>query len=142
MAIKKTKAEAWRELISSLNEDPWGRSYKLVMNKLRQWAPPITQGMDPQLRERVVSALFPADCEGISAPPFLGMPEDTTNWSSELGVTAEKLRHAVRRLRKRNTAPGPDGVHGRVLALASSALGDRLRQLFDCCLRTGRFPPQ
>ncbi|KAG5323080.1 PO11 protein, partial [Pseudoatta argentina] len=33
-AIMKAKADAWRELISSLDRDPWGRPYKIVMKKL------------------------------------------------------------------------------------------------------------
>nr|XP_032514568.1 uncharacterized protein LOC116768057 [Danaus plexippus plexippus] len=36
--------------------------------------------------------------------------------------------------------PGPDGVHGRVLALSLVHLGEALRELFDLCLRSGQFP--
>ncbi|XP_039760447.1 uncharacterized protein LOC120634122, partial [Pararge aegeria] len=35
---------------------------------------------------------------------------------------------------------GPDGVPGRVLALALRHLGSHLRQLFNDCLEAGRFP--
>ncbi|TLM46166.1 reverse transcriptase family protein, partial [Acinetobacter baumannii] len=40
----------------------------------------------------------------------------------------------------KDTAPGPDGVHGRVWALALGALGDRLLRLYNSCLESGRFP--
>jgi len=38
-AIGRSKAAAWEDLISSLNEDPWGRPYRLVLNKLRPRSP-------------------------------------------------------------------------------------------------------
>ncbi|CAH2088843.1 unnamed protein product [Euphydryas editha] len=40
----------------------------------------------------------------------------------------------------RRTAPGPDGVPGRVLSIALEQLRGRLRVLFDKCLSTGQFP--
>jgi len=40
----------------------------------------------------------------------------------------------------KNTAPGPDGVSSRVLALAISALGERLRGYFNELLSLGWFP--
>lgn len=37
-AISRAKAKAWEELLSDLNEDPWGLAYKLVRGKLRKWS--------------------------------------------------------------------------------------------------------
>ncbi|XP_043499917.1 uncharacterized protein LOC122522695 [Polistes fuscatus] len=34
-AIRRAKASAWRDFLTTIKEDPWGRPYKLVMNKLR-----------------------------------------------------------------------------------------------------------
>jgi len=45
--IRVSKARAWQELLDSVDEDPWGRSYKMVMHKIKQWAPPYTESMDP-----------------------------------------------------------------------------------------------
>jgi len=53
------------------------------------------------------------------------------------GVTGEELAGAVRRMGAKNTAPGPDGIAGRVWVLALGVLGARLRQMFDLCLRRG-----
>ncbi|CAK1585253.1 unnamed protein product [Parnassius mnemosyne] len=55
-------------------------------------------------------------------------------------VTVEELDRAVTRLRARNTAPGPDGIPGQALVLSLVALGNRLRQLFNSCLRSAKFP--
>jgi len=57
-----------------------------------------------------------------------------------LGVTQGELRDAVRRIKSRK-APGPDGVHGKVWALASKEIGEYMRHLLSRCLKEGRFPP-
>lgn len=42
-AIKKAKSAAWNELISSIDRDPWGLPYKLVMGKLRRTNPTLSE---------------------------------------------------------------------------------------------------
>lgn len=34
--MKKAKNEAWKELVASVQEDPWGLPYKVVLNKLKK----------------------------------------------------------------------------------------------------------
>lgn len=60
-AIRAAKAKAWAELVDTIDQDPWGRPYKIVRKKLSAGGPPITEGMDPQVLEQVVSTLFPGD---------------------------------------------------------------------------------
>lgn len=133
-AIADARSRSWQELLEGLDRDPWGRPYKLVMAKLRPWVPPITETMDPALLERVITTLFPVVRDSPS--PLMSSSE----WSDELGVTESELDRAVRRMGARNTAPGPDGIPGRAWVLALAALGDRLRRLFNSCLRAGVFP--
>ncbi|KAG5323254.1 GAGJ protein, partial [Acromyrmex heyeri] len=52
-AIRRAKADAWRELVSSLDKNPWGRPYKIVTKQFRPWAPPITETLDAQFLEDV-----------------------------------------------------------------------------------------
>jgi len=33
--IAISKARAWQELLDSVNDDPWGRPYKMVMHKIK-----------------------------------------------------------------------------------------------------------
>ncbi|CAK1579233.1 unnamed protein product [Parnassius mnemosyne] len=54
--------------------------------------------------------------------------------------TGVDLRVAVRRLKARNTAPGPNGLPGKAWVLASEALGRRLEGLLSACLERGQFP--
>ena len=36
IAIRKRKTESWENLIQTINSDPWGLPYKIVMKKLRR----------------------------------------------------------------------------------------------------------
>ncbi|KAG5325080.1 PO11 protein, partial [Pseudoatta argentina] len=58
-AIRRAKADAWRELVSSFDRDSWGRPYKIVTKQLRPWAPPITETLDAQFLDDVVTTFFP-----------------------------------------------------------------------------------
>jgi len=117
----------------------WGRQYLIVREKLRHWAPPYTESMEAPFLETVLGALFPAQAgEALRAEP---LPAPGGGWFEDYGVSEEELAGAVRRMRERNRAPGPDGVPGRTWALALKLVGDRIRRLFDGCLREGIFPP-
>jgi hypothetical protein len=43
-AIKEAMRRAWYGLLATLDSDPWGNPYRLVLNKLRPWA---LENMDP-----------------------------------------------------------------------------------------------
>jgi hypothetical protein len=140
-AIADAKTKAWGELLDTLDGDPWGRSYRLVRNKLRPAAPPATETLDPGLLRDVVAALFPEDAEERNRPREVPALEGIEAvWPEDLRVSAEELAKAVKRMRRRNTAPGPDGIPGMAWGIALAVLGDRLRRLFDRCLQLGRFP--
>ncbi|XP_063532848.1 uncharacterized protein LOC134743387 [Cydia strobilella] len=136
-AMGRAMDAAREEFLETLNADPWGRPYKLVRNKLRPWAPPLTQTLEIEFLEEVVTVLFPA--RGNVNPPAMAPPraEETEEVPA---VSAEELRAAVRRMRIKNTAPGPDGLPGRAWALAIAELEPRLTRLFSACLDQGRFP--
>jgi len=137
--IGASKAKAWQELLDSVNQDPWGRPYKMVMNKIKQWAPPFTESMDPPTRERILESLFPTD--GGEITPWEEPPLDTEGgWREEWRVQDEELRDAVKRMRAKNKAPGPSGVPGRAWAASGAVLAGHIRQIFDDCLSGGVFP--
>lgn len=147
LAISSAKTQANKEMLETLEGDPWGRPYKMVRNKLRPWAPPLTESLQPQLLEQVVSTLFPGQAEHV--PPAMAPPGTESRVDAEAaaaeeeevpGVSEGELGAAVLRLRAKNKAPGPDGIPGRAWVLALDELGDRFRRLLDACLRTGRFP--
>jgi len=138
-AITRAKTQAWQELLETLERDPWGRPYWIVRNKLRSWAPPVSEGfLSPQLLEEVVTTLFPPD--GGEGPPGSQMEEPSRDGArrsargDDGGVGCSRLIHGGKEncLRsERHTWP----------RLGLERLRDRLRWLFDECLRRrGRFP--
>ncbi|XP_071639994.1 uncharacterized protein [Temnothorax longispinosus] len=107
-AIFAAKERAWKELLASVDEDPWGRPYKLVQNKLRPWAPPLTKTLDPHFVETIVGTLFPIGDGGQVL--FPGLPP--WEWDEEMGVSEEELARALRRVR-RGKVLGPNGIPER-----------------------------
>ncbi|CAG4927182.1 unnamed protein product [Colias eurytheme] len=143
-AIAVAKERAWAELLDTLNLDPWGRPYRLVMNKLRPWAPPLTATLEPSLLQRVVTTLFPGcslNATDLASRVGSIEQEELTCDEPFSDVSLAELKAAVDRLKRKTTTPGPDGVHGKVLSLAlSHGLDQRFCNLLTECLKSGRFP--
>ncbi|XP_070526364.1 uncharacterized protein [Cardiocondyla obscurior] len=59
IAISKAKEDAWKELMDSIDADPWGRPYKVIAGKFRARAPPATMTLDKDQTTKVVTTLFP-----------------------------------------------------------------------------------
>lgn len=141
LAIGESKNRSREELLATLDGDPWGRPYRTVRGKLRPWAPPLTEGLEPQFLEQVVSALFPGRAEYEPPPMALHTATESEEENETIPeVTQAEMSAAVMRLRAKNTAPGPDGVPGRALVLALKELEPSLRGLFSACLEQGQFP--
>ena len=86
--------------------------------------------------ERVLTTLFPRDASGIPATEAHLTEYDPPPPPSP--VTQAELHAAVRKMTAKNTAPDPDGVPGKALALALTVLGPKLASIFNQCLREGR----
>lgn len=66
----------------------------------------------------------------------MGPQEDEEAWK----VTPDELKQAVKRAAAKNTAPGSDGVTGKVLALIHQQAPEWFRSCYDTCLEGGVFP--
>ncbi|XP_052743527.1 uncharacterized protein LOC128199182 [Bicyclus anynana] len=138
IAIRSSKEQAREELLEGLNRDPWGRPYRVARGKLRNQGPPVTQTLQPEFLRRVVDELFP-DSRGHIPPTMSSSVTIEDNGYVPL-VTEEEIDVALERLQSKKTAPGPDGIPGRVIFITREFLEGRLRELFNQCLRTGQFP--
>ncbi|XP_076764848.1 uncharacterized protein LOC143431794 [Xylocopa sonorina] len=109
-----------------------------------QATPPVTETMETSLLERVVDTLFPSEnptsAARIQNSTINTSMNDPNIWSQEFEVSEEEMFRAIKRMTKKNTAPGPDGIPGRAWSMAYSILGTRLRQFFSTCLKTGMLP--
>ncbi|KAL0121307.1 hypothetical protein PUN28_008759 [Cardiocondyla obscurior] len=136
-AIRKAKEESWTELIEALDDDPWGRAYKIVCKKLRPMAPPITEVLAPQFLKEVIGKLFPPDTREDGR---VHLQSSDLDWNAALEITEEEFLHAAKRGLRGNTAPGPDGLTKAVWRLALKSIQGPIIQLFNSCLRHGAFP--
>lgn len=140
-ALRKAKAKSWEEFVLSLNEDPWGRPYKSVLDKLRRWTPPYTESMEGDILERVLSGLFPADAHGGDNWIEPALPEEGASaWKEEYAVSQEELNGAIKRMMAKNAAPGLSGITAKSWALASTEMAMEMKGLFTECLKKGKFP--
>ncbi|XP_025264641.1 uncharacterized protein LOC112638009 [Camponotus floridanus] len=67
-AIKKAKSSSWAELISSIETDPWGLPYKLVMRKLRKSSPTLSETIGEDSLNQLLDSLFPGSSSGVDNP--------------------------------------------------------------------------
>ncbi|KAL4123012.1 hypothetical protein QTP88_015245 [Uroleucon formosanum] len=132
IAILRSKRTCWKKLISSVDADPFGKPYKLVMRKLR--GPPPTASMEYATLQSVVDSLFPEHRARTDGPP---VPAD-----SVVPFTASEVDAAVERAGSKNKAPGPDGLTGKILRAVHKAHPNILLGLYNSCLRSGTFPAE
>ncbi|KMQ87838.1 gag-pol polyprotein [Lasius niger] len=59
LEINRLKAKAWQELIESIDKDPWGLPYKLVLGKLRPAAPGLSELLEHDVLSNLLDSLFP-----------------------------------------------------------------------------------
>ncbi|XP_011688863.1 PREDICTED: uncharacterized protein LOC105450628 [Wasmannia auropunctata] len=102
-AIMRSKTAAWEELLGTLDSDPWGRLYRIVMRRLRPAGPPVCETMSEEEIGRVVHALFPAHPVELR-----GMREEPREprWDKEWSVSAAEVQEAVGRISRARKAAG------------------------------------
>lgn len=117
----------------SVRVDPWGKPYKIVMNKFRKTGPPESETLSRSFLNTVLDTLFPTRTNRY--------PLVCPAWGvDDKDVSIEELRTAVRRM-KNGVAPGPDGVTSEAIIKAYDDIQHALENTFSKCLREGHFPP-
>lgn len=131
--IRRAQEAAWRDLVESVETDPWGRTFKIVTRKLGG-AP---AGAESAGRERaIVDGLFPTvPPPDWSANPLwtdCGEPDSFTQ--VELTAVASRIPSGK--------APGRDGIVNEVLAAVAKWNPTPLLRAFNTCLSTSTFPSE
>jgi hypothetical protein len=60
LAIKKAKDRSWKDLLASIDTDPWGKLYKMVLGKMLPQQCPATEELCPEQITKILDGLFPA----------------------------------------------------------------------------------
>ena len=131
IAIHKSKTESWKNLIETINSDPWGLSYKIVMNKLRR-----SQGSsvpeDEESLRKIVEVLFP------TGEPRTSFPNLEHREAGE-PFSLQELKAAASRLTS-GKSPGLDGIPNEVVRLIAKKNPQMLTRVLNKCLEEGIFP--
>jgi hypothetical protein len=129
-AIIRSKAACWRQLISLVDEDVWGKPYKLVTHKLQ--GPPATSNMTIESVTNITDVLFPTRPSLVARihPAGEEFPP----------ITIEEVNRAVNKAQRKSTAPGVDNITGRILSSVHRACPSMLTELYNRCTEEGSVP--
>lgn len=108
--INKAKSAAWQELISSIDQDPWGLPYKIVLKILKSASLSLTEVLEPEILTDLLDSLFPKY-------NLLDPIKDWSDfvWLDEWSVApAEVLRAVKKNAPPSKKAPGPDGFRSTI----------------------------
>lgn len=130
--ILRSKSDCWSKLIRMVDDDPWGKPYKMIMRKLRG-IPPAAQ-METETIEKIINGLFPTRDTDLGPPAEIREPPPPVN--------QEEMEEVVARFKARNKTPGPDGINTRILVAVHRCLPKYLLKLFNTCIQTGSFPSE
>ncbi|KAH8279985.1 hypothetical protein KR018_008025, partial [Drosophila ironensis] len=98
--IAKAKAGAFKELLTSIDEDPWGMAYRIVYKRIKATGGKGQLGRETMLR--IVEELFPKQTT-------LWQPAQITTGEQFPRITPEEVVSAAKRIRP-SKAPGLDGI--------------------------------
>lgn len=134
--INNAKSSAWQELINTIEKDPWGLPYKLVLRKLKPATSTLTEILEPEILSELLDSLFPK-CVGRE---MLANRRDF-GWCEDWSVSpAEVARVVKKRTVPSSKAPGPDGFKAVTWKLVTHEILERMRHIYDRCLIDGVFP--
>lgn len=134
LAIDRRIKESW-EKCAQVEFEPFRLGYKIVMGKLRGTAPPVTMSLPSPQVELIVDSLFPAVTKSLTCRPIrLNEDQDYPEF------TSSEVQFAIRRATMKKKAPGLDGLNSTILGTLYLANPDRLRAVYNHCLREGVFP--
>lgn len=132
-AIKTAKRNCWRKLIKTIEADPWGLPYKIVMGKLTARSSTDIP-TDADTLNDIVDDLFPPD----TRPPIDWHPRHEP--PNEVPIfSTEEIQIAIRRIAN-GKATGPDGIPNEALKLAYKCDPNVFLSTLNHCLQLGLFP--
>jgi hypothetical protein len=125
LQIRRAKEAAWRLLVQEIDENPWGKGYKIAVKKFARTVPPSKEEV-----EGAVKKLFPE--------------KPIPRWRRRIhalheAFTEEELEAEVGKLGRRNT-PGPDGIPAEVVLVASRVAPGAILEVMNDALASRTFP--
>lgn len=139
--INKAKHIAWKELIESIDEDPWGLPYKMVLGKLRKSKPGITEILAPEVLAATIERLFPTDVHWNEDREVFHDIEDT-EWNDDYDIDIMEIYRVIWKNKRKSVdkAPGKDGIKFKYIKYIPRVFLHKITSCYNMCVRKGRFP--
>ncbi|KMQ90130.1 reverse transcriptase [Lasius niger] len=134
-AINRAKSAAWRELILTLDSDPWDLPYRLVFGRLRRSFPSLSEMLEPEVLDRLLDGLFPGGSERDTPGDWRDF-----RWDDEWAVSFGEVFRLLKGRAAKNTAPGPDGFKATLLRRVPNCMLDKITVCYNRCMKDGVFP--
>lgn len=132
--IKDSKRQAWKDLIQTIKQDPWGLPYKIVLNKLATQQHRATPANKEEAC-RVIEELFPPG-DSAETPPAEAEGQEEGDTPP---VTQEEIAAALKNMNSAK-APGPDGITAGFIKKLHKLAPSVLTIIFNRCLERSSFP--
>ncbi|XP_011859254.1 PREDICTED: uncharacterized protein LOC105556761 [Vollenhovia emeryi] len=124
--IGKAKNRAWADLIASIDRNPWGLPYKVVLKKLKKADTSLTHTLSSTDMNPLLDSLSPQ----ARPPQIIDWHAVGYRWEECMAVTPAEVLNAVRSRKKTNSAPGPDGISVRFWKRAPPCLLNKMAVCF------------
>lgn len=134
-AIQKAKNSSWRELVATIEKDPWSLPYRLVMGKLRSASPTLTEVLDANSLAKLLESLFPQNVGHVVTPENFQIER-----MEEMEVTFAEVVRFVRKRAIGNVAPGPDNLKAIAWKKVPNSIMGHIMGVLTGCLMEGVFP--
>lgn len=134
--IRRAKTSAWKELIATLEQDPWGMPYRIVLNRLHRASPSATESMSFSSLNAILDDLFPS----IHQEKKRELDNDDIIREEDTKISTDLVRSALKGKKTCSTAPGPDGLSRKIWCAVPDAVIDQIKALFIKCIKDGKFP--
>lgn len=90
--INRAKHKAWKELVDTIEEDPWGLPYKVVLGKLRKSKPGITETLAPEILMATIEKLFPSDTHWNEDREVF---DEEVNWNDDDDILEAEVHRVI-----------------------------------------------
>lgn len=127
-AIRKAKEKCWKELCNELEEDPWGKAYKIIKKKFGAKGTRLSM----ESRKEVIEKLYPTKRK-FNRDSFIGACEEP--------VCTEEVLAAAAKIRP-NKAPGLDRIPPEAVKLFAVTATNHVAKFLTQMLKSGIFPDQ
>lgn len=131
-AILKSQSNNWKQLISDLDNDPWGTAYKIVKKKIKSPRTHDENTLSNAEIAEIITELFPAHDKNEWERPHFEEADVPP-------ITEEELRDALKRL-KTGKAPGPDCILPMQIKIYLETNIKSSLKMFNSLLIKAEFP--